>query len=239
MTAMGAARAETLERLAAALVVVAHPSPLLVAIDGRTAAGKTTLADELVAPIERLGRPTIRIGIDDFHLPRAERRQRGCDLPAWQSYYLHAFDYPAIRAALLPLRPSGDRWYRRARFDLLHDTPIVEQPRLAPADAVVLVDGVFLYRPELDDLWNMRLFVDVDAADTLRRGPPRDVAWHGAVDAAIPAYENRYIPGEEHYLALIDPRGRADIIVDNRDPANPKLFFQGAKRYPLEERNCL
>lgn len=102
MAGSEATRARALARLARHLAAVERPHPIRVAIDGRTAAGKTTLADELVAPLARLGRPTIRIEIDDFHRPLVERRRRQ-DLPPWQRYYLDSYDHPAIRAALLPL----------------------------------------------------------------------------------------------------------------------------------------
>jgi uridine kinase len=97
-----------------------------------------------------------------------------------------------------------------------------------PNAAIVLIDGVFLLRPELDDLWDVRIFVEIDPEDSLRRGPPRDQAWVGSVEAAIPPYHQRYIPGEDHYIGLIRPAERADIIVDNRDPVWPRLRFRPA-----------
>ncbi len=50
---------------------------LRVAVDGRTASGKTTLADELGVAVEAAGRPVVRTSIDGFHRPRAERHARG------------------------------------------------------------------------------------------------------------------------------------------------------------------
>lgn len=52
-------------------VECAHP--LRVAIDGIDAAGKTTLADELVQPVEKRGRRVIRASLDGFQHPRVER----------------------------------------------------------------------------------------------------------------------------------------------------------------------
>jgi uridine kinase len=225
MRAAAANRAQALALLAHSIAMVARPHPLRVAIDGRTAAGKTTLADELVSPVESHGRPVIRILIDDFHRSLAERRARQ-ELPAWQRYFLDSFDYPAIRAALLPLGPGGDRRYRRVWFDSYRNVPLYEPRRVAPSDAVVLIDGVYLFRPELDDLWDVRLFVAIDPDDSLRRGPPRDQAWVGSVAAAAERYQTTYIPAEDHYITTFRPEERADVVIDNRDPATPRLTFR-------------
>ncbi len=215
---------QALEELAHFLAATPCVHPLRVAIDGRSAAGKTTLADALVMPIERLGRPAIRIQIDDFHRPAAQRRQRHALLP-WQRYFLDSYDHPAIRATLLPLGPGGDRRYRRAHFDSYRDVPFAEPLREAPANAVILVDGVFLLRPELADLWDVRVFVMIAADDSRQRGPLRDQVWVGSVEAAAQQYHTTYIPAEDHYIATIQPHACADVIIDNRDFAAPVVHF--------------
>ena len=69
----------TLERRAAisalvsriATVRLAHPTR--VAVDGRTASGKTTLADEIGADLRAIGRNVIRTSVDGFHRPKVDR----------------------------------------------------------------------------------------------------------------------------------------------------------------------
>jgi len=131
-----------------------------------------------------------------------------------------------VRDALLPLGPGGDCSYHRAVFDSFHDVPTIEPLQVAPPDAVILVDGVYLYRPELDDLWDVRVFVEIDAEDSLRRGPPRDQAWVGSVEAAADRYRTAYIPAEDYYIETFRPHEHADVVVDNRDLANPLLRFR-------------
>jgi uridine kinase len=216
-------RAAFVEDLGRRIAAEVRRHPLRVALDGRSAAGKTTLADELVRPIEALGRPVIRASIDGFHRPAAERRLRGPLSP--EGYYLDTIDYAAVRAALLdPLGPGGPRRYRARVHDLAADAAYDEPERIAPDDAVLLVDGVFLLRPQIDDAWDLRVFVDVDAEHTLARGPARDAARFGSARAAEERYRLRYVPGEDLYLATDRPRERADIVVDNRRPEAPRLL---------------
>jgi len=150
------ARRVILEQLAQLIASVERPHPVRVAIDGVDAAGKTTPADELVAPIEEHGRPVIRASCDGFHHVRADRYQRGRDSP--EGYYYDSFDYEAIRSALLvPLGPGGSGRYRSIAFDLDTNSSAHEPLCQAPPECVLLFDGVFLLRPELNDHWDIRV----------------------------------------------------------------------------------
>jgi uridine kinase len=148
-------RLALLEHLADLIAARQQPHPIRVAIDGVDAAGKTTLADELAALLAARGRPVIRACIDGFGRSRADRYRRG-ELSA-EGYWLDAFDYPALRADLLePLGPGGTCRYRTATFDVRTNQPRAEPFLLAPPDAVLVLDGVFLLRPELNDAWDLR-----------------------------------------------------------------------------------
>ena len=161
-------RGEMLRRLAQAVgsVTVAHPTR--VAIDGPPAAGKTTLADELAVVLRAQGREVIRATIDDFLFPRAQRYPRG-EYSA-QGCYFDTHDYDALNRVLLdPLGPGGHRRFQHAVYDHTADTALSPPTATAPADAVLVFDGVFLMRPELIDRWDLRIFVSQDVGAS----PPR------------------------------------------------------------------
>jgi uridine kinase len=119
-------RAQAINTIADCIESYSVPHPLRVAVDGRTASGKTTLADEVAVLLRPRGRQVIRTSVDGFHRPRADRYRRGRHSP--EGYLDDARDWHAIRRFLLdPLGPNGDRCYRTASFDLDRDEP-VEQP---------------------------------------------------------------------------------------------------------------
>lgn len=91
-----------------------------------------------------------------------------------------------------------------------------------PADAVVVVDGAYLLRPELRDHWDFRIFVEIDFDLVLARGTARVSAWLDSGQAAE-SYRSYYIPAERIYDAEVDPRAYANAIVDNRNLADPVL----------------
>ena len=116
-------RTELLNALAKKLAGLRLAHPVRVAIDGRTASGKTSLANELAAVLVNGQHPIIRTSIDGFHRPRAERYARG--RYSAEGYFYDARDLSAVVERLLaPLGPNGDKRYRNASFDLHADRPL-------------------------------------------------------------------------------------------------------------------
>lgn len=213
-------RDELLGRLAEAVgsVTVAHPTR--VAIDGPPAAGKTTLGDELAVVLRAQGREVIRASIEGFLLPRSQRYQRG-EYSAEGCYY-DSFDFDALHRVLLdPLGPGGDRRFQQAVYDRPTETTLSQPVTTAPADAVLLFDGVFLLRPELIDRWDLRIFVSAAFEVVLDRARTRDLALFGSATEVERRHRERYRPSQEFYCDTVRPTDHADIIVHNDEPQQP------------------
>lgn len=225
MPAQPVSRARVLGRVADHLVARQNGHPLRVAVDGVTAAGKTTLARELAAAVTARGRHGVHLSMDGFHHPRAHRHRQGRDSAA--GYYADAYDFAAFaRAVLDPLGPGGDRRYRERIIDLATDTPVDEPPVTAAEDTVLVVDGSFLQR-DLAGRWDDVVFVDTALDVARRRGTRRDADAFGGVEQATRAYEQRYHAASRRYLAEVDPRAGATVVVGNDDVAHPVLHRIG------------
>jgi uridine kinase len=186
-------REATIGQLAQLILALERSSPVRVAIDARTASGKTTFANELAAVVAHRNREVIRTSVDGFHRPKSERYVRGRYSP--EGYYFDARDLDAIRALLLdPLGPGGDRRFRTVSFDLERDVPTEQTPLTASADSVLIVDGTFLQRPELVDGWDVTVFLQTSETVAERRGLRRDAERLGGVDIANRLYAERYRP---------------------------------------------
>jgi uridine kinase len=199
-----------------------------VAVDGPDAAGKSTFADALAAAVRMRGHSAIRASIDGFHRPRAERHARG-ELSS-AGYYLDSFDLARLRADLLePLGPAGSGSYRAAAFDHESDRPVAEPVRIAAARSVLVVDGVFLLRPELRDCWEVAVYLDANDSEILERALARDTARMGGADAVRERYVQRYLPAQRRYERDVDPRGLADVVIENSDPSRPVVTRRRAR----------
>jgi uridine kinase len=96
-----------------------------------------------------------------------------------------------------------------------------------PDEALLVLDGVFLARPELADCWDYRIFVAIDEDESIRRGVARDAWFLGGEDEARRLYEQRYVPGQRLYLQEARPLETADAVVDNGDPCQVRVVHSG------------
>jgi uridine kinase len=200
---------------------VARPHPVRVAVDGRPASGKTTLADELADALRRRGRPVLRATIDEFMLPRAIRYRRGVDSAV--GCYNESFDFEALHRVLLkPLGPGGDRRFQEAVYDRHADGPSAAAVHVAAENAVLLFDGVFLMRPELNAHWELRILVATTFEETLRRARVRDVSSLGSVSRVEERFRKRYLPSQQSYFDSVRPDAIAEVVVENDRPDIPR-----------------
>jgi uridine kinase len=217
-------RVQVLECLASRVSAIRLAHPTRVAIDGIDASGKTHLAKELAELLVAQGRKVITASLDGFHHPRQIRYRLGSLSP--EGYYQDSFDYDALLSELLlPLGPGGNRRCRTRIHDIQTESPVQERYMQVPADAILLVDGIFLLRPELIDIWDFRIFVNIDFDTSLQRAMQRDLRILGSVESVRQRYLERYIPAQRLYLESVNPQTLAHVVVDNRLPLNPQMSF--------------
>jgi uridine kinase len=199
---------------------------VIVAVDGLDGAGKTVFADGLAQVFAETGDAVFRAGIDGFHRPRSERHVRGRRSP--EGFYRDSYDYATFRRVLIDpfldgAQTAGTTGFQLAAFDVVRDAPVESQWVTAPLDAVLIVDGIFLHRPELRDLWDFSLWLDVPFAISYARLAARD-----GTDPDPEAVSNaRYRLGQELYLSEARPQEAASVIVDNTDLAHPRIVGRG------------
>jgi uridine kinase len=185
---------DTLDALAAEILSLYGRGRIMVAVDGVDAAGKTTFADDLA---------------------EALRRARGKDSP--EGFYRDSYDYETFRRVLVdPFKDPVTESVVLAAFDHRRDAPVEPKWASVRDDTILLVDGIFLHRPELRGLWNYSIWLDVDPAIAEQRAILRD----GPAGAS-----ERYSKGQALYLTEAKPRTAATTIIDNNDYDHPRRVY--------------
>ena len=164
--------------------------PYLIAIDGRCAAGKSTLGAHLAA----LGCTVIPM--DHFFL-RPEQRTEARFAEPGGNVDRERF----LSDVLLPLRAGRAFSYRP--FDC-HTLSLAAPLAVAPADMCV-VEGSYSCHPALRDFYDLTVFLDVSPDEQLRRIRARNG------EEGAQRFVERWIPLEERYFTELDVRAHCGL----------------------------
>lgn len=207
------------------------PHPLRVGIDGASASGKTSLADQLVEPLRNLGRTVIRASIDGFHNPPGIRYRQGENCPI--GYVEDSFDKTAVIENILrPLGPTGNLSYRHSLFDFVSNRETQGQIRQAPPNSILLFEGVMLFCDQLAPHFDFRIFVETNFDTVIERALVRDSQRLGGKNATLEKYHQRYIPGQKEYFRRHAPQEQANLVIDNNDYRQPRIIVRRPIKQP-------
>ncbi|WP_377865220.1 hypothetical protein [Bacillus sp. R86525] len=200
--------------------------PIRVGVSGITASGKTTFANELAEEMKNRGVQATRASVDDFHNPRVIRYAQGKE--SARGYYEDAHDYTSFKERLLkPLGPNGNLQYETISHNLITDMPIHNTPLVAPPNMVLIVDGTFLLKKEIEYLFDYKIFVDTDFEIARKRGANRETKAFGSYEEAEKMFINRYHAACKMYIDEHSPKECANVIFQNSNFDDPVVVFKG------------
>ena len=166
----------------------------IIAIDGRCAAGKTTLAAELA---EQLGGDVIHM--DDFFLPPKLRTPERRSEPGGNVHY------ERFLTEVIPKLASGEA-FSNQRFDC---------SRMAPGDRIpvqnngfVFVEGAYSCHPVLGNYMDRKVFLDIDRVNQTERIRGRNG------EDRLQDFLQLWIPLEEAYFLAFSVEENADYIIN-------------------------
>lgn len=179
--------------------LVSGERPFVVAIDGRSGVGKSTLAAAVAGLLDDCS----VIDGDDFYA--------GGAIAEWESRTAaekasQVMDWPRQHALLAALR-RGERaeWFG---YDWeAFDGRLVTTPTTADPASVIILEGAYSCRPELTDVIDLRVLVEADVGVRRQRLRERDGdqwhdQWFGLWDEA-----------EQHYFGGVVTRNGFDLVL--------------------------
>jgi uridine kinase len=210
-------RIVAVERLAISVADMARNSlgsqAKVVAISGIDGSGKTRTAMRLGAQLESRGIRTAVLNLDAWHTSRAERFSSH---DSAQVFYERAFRWSEFFATLLePLVRHGsiDRTLEVRRLD--DDSLFLKRYHYRDV-TVVLVEGIFLFRREYVDRYDLRVWIDCSFETALARAYSRNQEQLSRPDLER-EYAEVYFAAQKLHFELDCPRRVAHLIVSNDD----------------------
>ena len=185
----------------------------VVAIDGPGGAGKTTLAKELKDRLEDQGHKCVVLHIDDFITPRSVRYNDSFE--EWYCHYVFQWRYNYLVEKILKPAKLNEEINTEIEFYEKHeDTYRVENVRIKRG-TIIILEGIFLQRSELRDYLDYIIYIDVPREEVIKRVLKRD-SYIGSEEEILHKYNRRYFPSEDRYDKTVEPKKRADLVIENK-----------------------
>jgi len=176
------------------------PRPILVAIDGRSGVGKSTIAKRIAKKVNGV----VIVG-DDFYSGGTDNewKKKGA-----KEKVISCIDWKRLRKEVLEPLLSGKpaSWHP---FDFKKGEGLAIKTISAKPTQVIYLDGVYSARPELSDLVDLSILVEAENVGRRKRLVEREGSifmnnWHSIWDKA-----------EDYYFRNIQPKGSFNFVVNN------------------------
>ena len=171
--------------------------PFIVAIDGLSGAGKTTLVQKLQNSIDQV----IIIHIDD-HIVRREYRYN-TSYDEWFEYYQLQWDVTYLKEHLFDKLHQNEQLLQLLFYNKENDT-LSKNTMNIPPSSIVIIEGIFLLRDEWKAYYDYTVFVDCPREVRYERVLHRDT-YIGDLEQRLKKYQNRYWIAEDYYLRKQQP----------------------------------
>lgn len=172
-----------------------NDGPIIVAVDGRCASGKTTFARKAAALFDQCN----VFHMDDFFLPPAKRTPERLSAPGGN------VDYERAATELFePLR--REEAVAHCRFDC--HTMTMGQPEGIPFRRLNIVEGSYALHPVLAGYSTLRVFFTCTPEVQLARLARRETA------ESLEKFQERWIPMEEAYFGSLAIAEECDLVID-------------------------
>ena len=195
--------------------------PLLVALSGIDASGKSTLARAVEENLSFRGFRVALIAADTWHHPASVRFS---DTDPARHFYRHAFRFEEMfRRLVTPLAATGSVTLTASLTSPAVDVPFAHTYWFRDVD-IVLLEGIFLFRRELREQYDLSFWLDCSFATALDRVVSRNQE-RQSLERLLADYQRIYFPAQHLHLAADWPRFFADVLLPNEQEHTPALTF--------------
>lgn len=181
----------------------------IIGIAGGTGSGKTTVVKKILETL-----PTDRVALipqdsyynDTSHLTPEERKRINFDHP-------DAFDWKLLTQQIQALRQG--RSIEQPTYSYLISNRLPETVHVEPCEVIIIEGIMALWKKQLRDLMDLKIFVDADPderlirviqRDTVERGRTTQMVLDRYLDVLKPMHEE-FIEPTKRYADLIIPQG--------------------------------
>lgn len=166
---------------------------VVLAIDGMSASGKSTLAQEVA---DKYGGSVVHM--DDFFLPAELRTNKRLETPGGNVHY------ERVKEEVLP----GIIQRRNFEYGIFDCRSMrICGTRKIKGRGLVIIEGAYAMKPDLRSIYDIKVFMKIDSKLQM----DRIIRRNGKEKAEM--FRERWIPMENRYFEAFDVEEAADIVI--------------------------
>lgn len=181
----------------------------IIGIAGGTGSGKTTVVRKIMEALENENVAVIPQDSyynDNTLIPMEERKKINYDHPS-------AFDWDLLREQIEQLRAG--QTIEQPTYDYITSNRMKETVHVEPCEVIIIEGIMALYKKEMRDLMDLKIYVDADTdvrlirniqRDTVERGRTTQMVIDRYLEVLKPMHEE-FIEPTKRYADLIIPQG--------------------------------
>ncbi|MBR1468369.1 MAG: uridine kinase [Bacteroidaceae bacterium] len=181
----------------------------IIGIAGGTGSGKTTVVRKIMEALENENVAVIPQDSyynDNTLIPMEERKKINYDHPS-------AFDWDLLREQIEQLRAG--QAIEQPTYDYITSNRMKETVHVEPCEVIIIEGIMALYKKEMRDLMDLKIYVDADTdvrlirniqRDTVERGRTTQMVIDRYLEVLKPMHEE-FIEPTKRYADLIIPQG--------------------------------
>lgn len=183
----------------------------IVGISGIDCSGKSTLSEILYNKLKDKKINVYLIHGDDFLF---NRKIRNANDNQEVAYYYETFNYEKLfNEIIIPAKKDKNFYKKIEMLDWQTDLTFIGEFKFE-GPCIIIVEGVLLYKKEYKDLFNYKLWIDIDFDTGIERAlkRKRDVNYYKDEDELLNRYLGRFYKGQALHIQIDNPKDDCDYI---------------------------
>lgn len=183
---------------------VEQSKKVVLGIDGLSRSGKTTFVKNIDQYIKEKNIAVCIFHIDDYIVERKRRYNTGNE--EWYKYYYLQWDIEWLKENLFKKFKKTNE-LNLLTYDYSTDKQELQTVKI-PDTCLIIIEGVFLQRKDWRHFYDFMIYLDCSREKRFNR--ESDVTQKN-----IGKFEKRYWKAEDHYMKIVSPIEKADLVIQN------------------------
>jgi uridine kinase len=187
----------------------------ILGISGIDCSGKSTLSEVLYDKLKDKEINAYLIHGDDFLF---NKKIRNANVDQEIAYYYETFNYKKLfNEIIIPAKKNRYFYQEVEMLDWKTDLTFIGDFEFK-GPCIIIIEGVLLYKKEYKDIFDYKVWIDIDFDTGIERAlkRKRDIEYYKDKDELLNRYLGRFYKGQALHMRVDNPKNDCDYIIGHK-----------------------